>query len=112
MENSDLLGVLRSDPAKLTDQELMYLDYAAHSAWKDKCAGGSGIPFKPCSLDLLVEIHLIIRRQMENRGIRHLTADQLDARTVLLDQERRAVEVGFYGRVGGERLPDAGELDV
>lgn len=96
MENSELLVTLQRDPSQLTDHELLYLDHAIHSAWQNKCGGRGGIPFMPCTLDHLVELHSIIRRQMDLRGYRHLIADKLDAKTSLLEQQRRAGDAGFF----------------
>ncbi|MHB2025094.1 MAG: hypothetical protein ACYCPQ_00440 [Elusimicrobiota bacterium] len=95
MENSELIGTLQRDPSQLTDHELLYLDHAIHSAWQHECGGQAGIPFAPCSIDHLVELHAIIKRQMDLRGFRHLIADKLDARTSLLEQQRRST-VGFF----------------
>jgi hypothetical protein len=102
MDNNSgvLVNILRDNPSRLSDHDLLFLDYMIHNAWKNKRDGGV-VRFPPFSFEFLAELHLLIKREMYRRCFRHLITDELDAHSSFLDQQRRTVAVGFAGRIEG-----------
>lgn len=82
IELADFGNLFRTDPAKLSDQELLSLDFILHKAWKVKRDGGR-IHFgeKSWSFEDIINLHALIRKEMSKRGFQHTLNDELDEQT-------------------------------
>lgn len=79
---ADFGDLFRSNPANLSDQELLSLDFLLHRAWKHKRDGGK-VYFgnKSWSFEDLANLHALVRQEMSKRGFQHTTNDELDQQT-------------------------------
>ncbi|MBI4370291.1 MAG: DNA adenine methylase [Elusimicrobia bacterium] len=82
IELSDFGNLFRMDPAKLSDQELLSLDFILHRAWKHKRDGGQ-VRFgnKSWSFEDLINLHALVRKEMSRRAFQHTIKDELDDQT-------------------------------
>jgi len=79
---ADFGNLFRTDPAKLSDQELLALDLVLHQAWKHKRAGGTvHLGDKSWSFEDLVNLHALVRKEMSRRAFQHTIKDELDDQT-------------------------------
>lgn len=115
IELADFGNLFRSDPAKLSDQELLSLDFILHRAWKVKREDGR-VHFgdKSWSFEDLINLHAFVRHEMSKRAFQHTLADELDQQTLpfLKAKEELApvhpsgVEPFYFYLMPGNRLVD------
>ncbi len=82
IELSDFGNLFQSEPAKLTDQELLSLDFILHRAWSSM-REGHWIHFgeESWGFEDLIDLHAAVRDEMSQRAFQHTIADELDEQT-------------------------------
>ncbi|MHB2025137.1 MAG: DNA adenine methylase [Elusimicrobiota bacterium] len=90
---SDFGNLFSTDPKKLSDQELLSLDFLLHKAWAHKRKGGRvHLGNKSWSFEDLVNLHAFVEAQMKKRGFKHDMPDELDRQTqTLLSTQGKAL---------------------
>jgi len=79
---ADFGSLFRSDPAKLSDQELLSLDFILHRAWEMKRSGHKVFENgKDWDYPELLELHAAARRELSSRAFHHAINDELEAQT-------------------------------
>lgn len=82
---ADFGSLFRSDPAKLSDQELLSLDFILHRAWAMKRSGHKVFENgKDWDYPELLELHAAARRELSRRTFQHAIQDELDDQTQTL----------------------------
>jgi hypothetical protein len=84
-------NLFRRDPAKLSDQELLALDYNLHKAWAFK-REGHRIHFwdDTWTFEDLLDLHQKVRDEMDNRSFKHTISDELDEQTLAIRKSRES----------------------
>lgn len=79
---ADFGSLFRSDASKLSDQELLSMDFILHRAWAMKRSGHRVFENgKDWDYPELLELHADVRREMSRRAFHHAIQDELDAQT-------------------------------
>lgn len=79
---ADFGGLFRSDPAKLSDQELLSLDFILHRAWAMKRSGHNVFEDdKDWDYPELLNLHAAARQELSRRAFQHTINDELDDQT-------------------------------
>lgn len=79
---ADFGALFRSDPAKLSDQELLSLDFILHRAWATKRSGKRvSENGKDWDFPEFLDLHALVRQDMSRRAFQHAIKDELDDQT-------------------------------
>lgn len=80
---ADFGSLFLSDPTKLSDQELLSMDFILHRAWAMKREGHAIFQTggKEWELPDILKQHALVRQEMGRRGFQHTIQDELDDQT-------------------------------
>ena len=79
---ADYGNLFQSDPAKLSDQELLSLDLILHRAWAMKRDGHQIVENgEDWDFPRLLKLHVAVYNEMSHRGFHHAINDELEAQT-------------------------------
>ena len=79
---TDFSNLFRSEPSKLTDQELLSLDLILHKSWSMKRDGHHVFDNdREWDYPQLLEMHVVVHGKMDGRGFKHTIQDELESET-------------------------------
>ena len=89
---AEFANLFRMSPEKLSDQELLAMDFILHRAWKYK-REGHRVFFNDTTwtYDDLMELHAEVKGEMSNRAFKHMLHDELDDQSERLAKEQADV---------------------
>ncbi len=108
IELSDFAHLFQTEPAKLTDQELLSLDFILHRAW-NSMREGHWVHFGEVSwgYEDIITLHALVRQEMSDRKFQHTLADELDEQVPPEEDNDEEAEKGVrqaFGSYGGKRF--------